>query len=176
LEKREVKTDFRILPNPHYQVSPETYKEYHEFMSGMEVTLNDMHKKVNTIYRMRQQLEEIINDMGEDQKYAALKKEGELLAKKMKAWDEDMVQRKSKAYDDVENYSNKFTANFMFLINQTESEIPVVTQPSRDRHAELMKEWTLLDARAKEITEKDVPAYTKKLWEAGMGAVRTPGN
>jgi photosystem II stability/assembly factor-like uncharacterized protein len=172
LEDREVKTGFRILPNPLYQVSPETYKEYHEFMSAMEAQLNDMHNRVNTIYRMRQQLEEILTDMGDDQKYAAIKKEGDQLVKKMKAWDEDMVQRKSKAYDDVENYPNKFTANFMFLINQTESEIPMVTQPSRDRHAELMKEWSLLDARAKEITDRDVTAYTTRLWEAGIGAVR----
>jgi photosystem II stability/assembly factor-like uncharacterized protein len=172
LDKREAKTDFTILPNPHYQVSPETYREYHEFMSGMEAAFNDMHKKVNTIYRMRQQLEEILKDMGDDQKYANLKKEGEALVKKMQAWDEDMVQRKSKAYDDVENYPNKFTANFAFLINQTESEIPRVNHPSRDRHAELMKEWSALDARAREITDKDVPAYTRRLWEAGIGAVR----
>lgn len=172
LDKTESKNEFSILPNPHYEITPETYREYHEFMSGMETALNDMHKKVNTIYRMRQQLEEIFKDMGDDQKYAALKKEGEALVKKMQAWDEDMVQRKSKAYDDVENFPNKFTANFMFLINQTESEIPRVNQPSRNLHAELMKEWSVLDTRAREISDKDVPAFTRKLWEAGIGAVR----
>ncbi|MFN3839916.1 MAG: WD40/YVTN/BNR-like repeat-containing protein [Cyclobacteriaceae bacterium] len=172
LDKTELKSEFSILPNPHYEISPETYREYHEFMSGMEAALVDMHKKVNTIYRMRQQLEEILNDMADNPKYSALKKEGDDLVKKMRAWDEDMVQRKSKAYDDVENYPNKFTANFMFLINQTESEIPRVNQPSRDRHAELMKEWTALDARARQIADEDVPAFTRKLWEAGIGAVR----
>ena len=64
---------------------------------------------------------------------AAIKKDGDALLKKMKAWDEDMVQRKSKAYDDVENFPNKFTANYLFLINQTESDIPRVNQPSLDR-------------------------------------------
>lgn len=121
---------------------------------------------------MRQQLEDILKDMGDEPKYGMLKKEGEELVKKMRVWDEDMVQRKSKAYDDVENFPNKFTANFLFLINQTESEIPRVNQPSRDLHAELMKEWGALDARALEITDKDVPAFTRKLWEAGIGAVR----
>ncbi|MCK6618349.1 MAG: glycosyl hydrolase [Cyclobacteriaceae bacterium] len=172
LDKTEIKSECRILPNPHYEVSPETYREYHEFMSGMENTLNDMHKKVNTIFSMRQQLEEIINEMGDEPKYATLKKEGESLVKKMQAWDEDMVQRKSKAYDDVENFPNKFTANYMFLINQTESEIPRVNKPSRDLHAELMKEWASLNTRAQEITDNDVPAFTRKLWDAGIGAVR----
>jgi len=36
----------------------------------------------------------------------------------MKTWDEEMVQRKSKAYDDVENFPNKFTANYLFLITR----------------------------------------------------------
>lgn len=44
-----------------------------------------------------------------------------------------MIQRKSKAYDDVENFENKFTADYMFLINHTESEIPSINQPSLDR-------------------------------------------
>jgi hypothetical protein len=140
----------------------------------MEESLNDMHHKVNNIQKMRQQLEEVIKDFSEDPKFSALKKTGNDLAKKMKTWDDDMVQRKAKAYDDVDNYENKFTANFMFLINHAESDIPKVTKPSRDRLDELNKEWNLLNTRAKEIIEKDVPGYTKQLWDAGIGAVRVP--
>ncbi len=95
-----------------------------------------------------------------------------MLVTKMKNWDEEMVQRKSKAYDDVENFPNKFTAEFMFLINQTESSIPKVNEPSRARFAELTKQWQTLDVIAKEIITNDIPEYNKKLWQAGIGAVR----
>ena len=159
------------MPNPLYEIKAETYAEHNQFMLSMEASFNDMHKKVNTILKMRTQIEEVLKDMGDEPQYAAIKKEGKTLVEKMKAWDEDMVQRKSKAYDDVENFPNKFTANFLFLINETNSEIPRVNKSSRDRLAELTKEWTALDARAKAIIETDVPAYTKKLWEAGIGAV-----
>ena len=89
---------------------------------------------------------------------------------KIKAWDEDMVQRKSKAYDDVENFPNKFTANYLFLINQTESAIPRVNQGSIDRRKELDAKWEKLSARGKELQEA-IPAFNKKLWEAGVGAI-----
>jgi hypothetical protein len=89
----------------------------------------------------------------------------------MKAWDEDMVQRKSKAYDDVENFPNKFTANYLFLINQTESDIPRVNQPSLDRLGQLTTEWSRLKARASEINDRDIPALNKRLWDAGLGAI-----
>ena len=122
--------------------------------------------------KTRKQIEEILRDLPDDSKYGSLKKQGGDLVKKMQAWYEDMVQRKSKAYDDVENFPNKFTANYLFLINQTESDIPKVNKASRDRFEELSKEWSALDARAKEIIETDVPSYTRQLWDNGIGAVR----
>jgi hypothetical protein len=47
------------------------------------------------------------------QKFSAIQKDGEALLKKMKPGDEDMVQRKSKAYRHVENFPNKFTWNYL---------------------------------------------------------------
>ena len=93
------------------------------------------------------------------------------LVAKLKAWDEDMVQRKSKAYDDVENFPNKFTAEYLFLINQTESDIPRITQPSKDRRAELEEKWKELKARADQFLQTDIPAMNEKLWEKKIGAV-----
>ena len=82
-----------------------------------------------------------------------------------------MAQRKSKAYDDVENFPNKFTAEYLFLINQTESDIPRVNIPSRERLKELNAEWSSLKARGRAMLDKDIPAYNQLLWNAGIGAV-----
>ena len=82
-----------------------------------------------------------------------------------------MVQRKSKAYDDVENFPNKFTADYLFLINQTESDLPRVNKPSLDLLAEYTAKWKVLEARANDFLQKDIPALNKKLWDAGVGAV-----
>ncbi len=89
----------------------------------------------------------------------------------MKAWDEDMIQRHSKAYDDVENFPNKFTAEYLYLINQTESDIAVVNQASVDRKKELDAQWAILKAHAMDILNTDIPALNKKLWELGVGGI-----
>ena len=166
-----VATDAEILPNPLYPTTPATYAEYHQTMLSMETELISMHKMINSLYQKQQQLESLLSSLPTGDKYVALKKDGEALAKKMKAWDEDMVQRKSKAYDDVENFPNKFTANYLFLINQTESDIPRVNQPSLDRMKELNGQWASLKARGNEIADKDIPAFNKRLWDAGLGAI-----
>jgi hypothetical protein len=89
----------------------------------------------------------------------------------MKSWDGEMVQRKTKAYDDVENFPNKFTANYLFLINQTESDIPRPNQPSWDLLKKLTVDWSALKAKADEIQTKEIPALNKRLWDAGIGAI-----
>jgi hypothetical protein len=81
------------------------------------------------------------------------------------------VQRKSKAYDDVENFPNKFTANYLFLMNQTESSIPRVNQPNLDRLAELNKEWAVLKAKSDDLQNNQIPAFNKMLWDAGIGPI-----
>jgi hypothetical protein len=137
----------------------------------METKVTQMHNMINSLNAKREQLEQLLAIFPTEGKFKTLRSEGEALSKKMKAWDEDMVQRKSKAYDDVENFPNKFTANYMFLLNQTESDIPRVNQPSLDLKVALGAEWARLKARADEILEKDLPALNRMLWDAGVGGV-----
>jgi hypothetical protein len=93
------------------------------------------------------------------------------LVKQLKAWDEDMIQRKSTAYDDVENFPNKFTADYMFMVNQNESEIPRVNQPVLDLLKEYTPKWEALKARGLDLKNNLLPVLNKQLWEAGVGAV-----
>ena len=166
-----VATDAEILANPLYPVNAADYSEYHRTMHGMETELTTMHRMVNSLFEKQKQLESLLGSLPANQKYGAIKTEGEALLKKMKAWDEDMVQRKSKAYDDVENFPNKFTANYLFMINHAESDIPRVNQPTLDRLRELNAQWATLKTRGTELLERDVPAYNKRLWDAGLGAI-----
>ena len=166
-----VTTEAEILANPLYPTDAATYREYHQVMLGMENELTTMHRMVNDLYDKQKQLESLIAAIPAGEKYTGVKKDSEALLKKMKAWDEDMVQRKSKAYDDVENFPNKFTANYLFLINATESDIPRVNQPSLDRMKELNGQWAALKARGNEMLDKDIPALNRKMWDAGLGAI-----
>jgi photosystem II stability/assembly factor-like uncharacterized protein len=168
---RVVKTEFEIQPNPLYSIDAATYEEYHKLMSSMEASLSEMHQLVNSVYAKQLQLAELLHTLPADSKFDAFKKQGNEVVQKMKSWDEDMVQRKARAYDDVDNFDNKFTANFMFLINHTESDIPRVNKPSLDRLSELSAEWSGLKKRAEEILNADIPSLNKAAWELGLGAI-----
>ncbi len=160
--------EFEILANPLYNISASTYQQYHVVMSEMEGELNKMHQMINSLYSKQQQISQVLSAASIT---AELKKEGLALVEKIKAWDEEMIQRKSLAYDDVENFPNKFTANYLFLINQTESDLPRVNQSSLDRQKELNAQWKTLQSRGSALLEKEIPALNEKLWKAGIGSI-----
>ena len=56
-------------------------------------------------------------------------------------------------------------------INQNESDIPRINQPTLDRLAELTAEWTALEARGRELLDKELPGMNQRFWELGVGAV-----
>ncbi len=164
-------TNFEILANPLYPTDAKTYQEYHSLMSTMEAEATKMHEMVNTLNSKREQLDLVLSTLPADEKFSALKKQGQSLSQSMKQLDEEMVQRKSKAYDDVENFPNKFTANYLFMINHTESDIPKVIKPTLDRLKELNTEWATLQSKGSALLDNQVPAFNKQLWDAGVGAV-----
>ena len=164
-------TQAEVLANPLYSTTPAAYREYDAMMSRMEDDVAAMHRAVNNLHDKQTQLEALLATLPAGDTFAAVKREGDALVKKLKAWDDDMVQRKSKAYDDVENFKNKFSANYLFLINQTDSDLPRVNQSSVDQYETLGTEWSALKTRSDELLLKDIPSLNKKLWDLGVGAI-----
>ena len=76
--------------------------------------------------------------------------------KKRKAWDEDGTA-------DVDNFANKFTANYLFVLGMNWRAISRrVNKPVDDRANQLNGEWAVLKARATRIIEQE-PARNKAL-------------
>lgn len=162
-----VTTIGEIVSTPGWEINPGTYQEYDTFMGDMESKLTEMHTMVNTLYDAQMQLRSLVDDLEE----GPVRKEGDELIAALKAWDTDMIQRKSKAYDDVENFPNKFTAEYLFLINQSNSTIPRINQGSRNRKAELDTQWLSLKKEGAAFLQTAIPAYNTRLWESGIGAI-----
>ncbi|MCW5516381.1 VPS10 domain-containing protein [Muriicola sp. Z0-33] len=158
----------QIVPMPGISISDQDYQEYHSFMNSAEQSLTLMHNTLNNLYDAQKQLKEIIKILPSD----ALKTDGEKLVAALDSWDKEMIQRKSQAYDDVENFPNKFTAEYLFMLNHANSSIPRVTSSSKERKQELDQQWIQLKARADTFINKSIPEMNRQLWEQGVGAIR----
>ena len=76
----------------------------------MENQFNEMAKYVNKNKDLLDRLMDVLKRLDDRN----LLRQGRGLYKKMKDWDEKMMQRKSLAYDDVENFPNKFIADYLY--------------------------------------------------------------
>lgn len=59
-------TSFQILHNPLYERSDESYESYHQVMLSAERELNGMHRLVNTNWKLKKKLEEVIPKLGKE--------------------------------------------------------------------------------------------------------------
>jgi photosystem II stability/assembly factor-like uncharacterized protein len=173
---KEYKTSASLLSNPDLTTNVSEHKLYDSVMSHMEKTVTEMHDMVNDLKNKSGILEDLIKKLKsdasyKDSKYAGLLKNAQDLLTSLTNWDEDMIQRKSTSYDDVENFPNKFTANYMFLMNQTENDVFQVNQPSLDLLKTYTAEWEKLKARGLGLKNEQIPAFNKQLWELGMGVI-----
>lgn len=165
---KELTTQATIVENPLYLIPDGQHQTYDEFMTEMESNFREMHLMVNELYDAQQQLKDVVNSLDSE----TLISEGQKIIDALDTWDKDMVQRMSKAYDDVENFPNKFTADYLYMINQTESSIPRVNQANRNLRREMDAQWAKFKAQGEAWINTTIPAYNKKLWDAGIGAVR----
>jgi photosystem II stability/assembly factor-like uncharacterized protein len=161
-----------ILQNPLYQVSEETYKEYNTLLNQLSGTFTEMVKTVNQMDEYSQQLSNLLLVlMKKDKVGSAPFTACNEIVESIKKWDKNMVQRKSKAYDDVDNFENKMTGNYIFLVNQAESDIPAVTKAVLDEQKRLDSLWSAAYKEALKIKEVDLPALNKLLLENAIGFI-----
>jgi hypothetical protein len=91
------------------------------------------------------------------------------LLEKLDTWDKLMVQRLSKAYDDVENFVNGFTARYLTALNHGDSGIPRINAGTRERIAALNARWEKYKAQATALIEEDIAGLNREFYELGIG-------
>ncbi len=166
--KLQAAVQAKLLPNPLYQVSGPVYREWDQLMSGMESAVTTMHQLVNRLRKASLQLEALLPQL----KSPALRRQADSLLGQLKHWDDAMVQRKTTAYDDVENFPNRFSAEYMFLLNQADSEQPGVTEAVKEELDKLNRRWSALHNQGRDLLEKKLPAMNRLLWENRIGAIQ----
>ena len=173
----KIRRDVTILPNPLFKVSEDTYTSYHNLLNQLSTTFTNMVNTVNQMDEYKQQLSRIIpvlikKNLSGSQPFISCNK----IIEAIKKWDENMVQRKSKAYDDVDNFENKMTGNYLFLVNQAESDIPAVTKAVLEEQKRLDTLWSAAYKEALQIMKADLPELNKLLMDNGIGVIHLENN
>lgn len=169
---QRLSTQAKVLANPLFEATDQAYQEYHAIKFEMEKTFNEMQMLINTLAEATA-ISHINCAIGHASRTSCNTSRREKSASENENLGRIDGARKSKAYDDVENFPNKFNADSLYLINQSESVIPKVTQPVKDLWKEYQTKWQQLKTEGNQILNQELPAFNKKLWEAGVGGIWT---
>lgn len=164
-----LKTMGTIVSHPMNKLKPDDYLLYESFMTKAETNYKVMTQKTNALKKQLDKINALIPLLKEKNLDLLLDK-AKKISQELMIWDSKMAQRLSKAYDDVENYENGFTAYYLTLINQVDASNPILTQGAQSRIEELNKLWQALKLES-EALEKQINIFNASCFEFGIGVI-----
>lgn len=173
---QERTVSFNILPHPGVEGTSAEYEEQHQTMLAIENGLNEIHRAVNNLSEARTQINTLIKVLDGNESFKGISDEGKALVKKMEAWDDQLVQRKAESNDDIINFVNKLSADYIFLKGELDTNIPFVTQGVKDQLAALENRWKPLKSEYNSFVEKDIPDFNNRCSTVNIGKITLPGD
>jgi photosystem II stability/assembly factor-like uncharacterized protein len=172
-ESQEMKCSFHVMPDPRIKAGPAEYEDQEKTLAIVDGKIKEIHDDVNQMREVRKQINELAGLLTDTLKYKAVVDSGKSVVKKLTTWEEKLVQPKAKSNDDIINFVNKFTADYIFLKEEMDSNIPGVTKGQRGRLSELNALWEPLKTEYVEL-QKMVEDYNTLCRNSGIEKITIP--
>jgi hypothetical protein len=129
-----------------------------------------IHKEVNKTRKTMAQLKETAMLLKDKPGSDSICKRAERIAADLQAWEDDIVQNKAKSNDDIINYVNKLTADYIFVKGEMDANTPYVTKGQREQYQFLHQKWEALQTRKLKL-DKDVTDLNAEIAKSGVGRI-----
>ncbi|HLO82902.1 MAG TPA: hypothetical protein VK166_18180 [Chitinophagaceae bacterium] len=159
-----------LKPRPGIQATQADYEEQTELMKKIVDEASLIHKEVIGARKTINQLKETSTMLKDKPGTEQIRQSADKIAKDLQAWEEDVVQNKAKSNDDIINYVNKITADYIFLKGDIEANVPYVTQGQKQQFDTLHNQWLKLKERKTNI-EKEISTLNADINKANIGRI-----
>ena len=96
---------------------------------------------------------------------------GEAAIEALSDWEESVVALKLETYQDVVNFDSGLDADLKELMSKIDGSGPVVSEGSKDRFRDLIKQWDEKKSEFDSIVSEQVDEYNDLYKEMNMPAV-----
>ena len=159
LGDKKSETEVTILPNPKVQGSKSDFDEQQQVLRQIEKTVKDIHESVNNMRSAKGQLKNYAKLLKDNDAAKDLIEKGEALIKRITIWEENLIQPKQKTFQDVINFNNKLNSQLLHLKGFVDVDEPKVTQGSKERLQDLLKDWNVYKTERDSIINTEMGAY-----------------
>jgi len=167
IDSTDVEQTFNVIADPRIKASPANYIEQSNLLQQIATDVNDIHVAVVRMRNIQKQLSGMKERIENKEGYKNIVTIADSISDVIHTWEVALIQSKSESNDDVINFVNKLSANYIFLRGELDTNTPHLTAGQLLRYQELHKEWntykTQYDAILKRIKALNEACKTLEL-------------
>jgi photosystem II stability/assembly factor-like uncharacterized protein len=171
---KESKTvSFKILADPRISGTATEYEAQHQLQSKVEAGIVDIHCAVNKMRKANKQITDLTEQLlaGDTTSNKSIRDKAAAITKNLAKWEEALVQTKAQSNDDIINYINKLSADYIFLKGDLDSNIPYTTKGQEDQYIFLDAQWKTLKKQMQDLVNNDITELNKLCKEKDIAKI-----
>ena len=163
---------FDVQLDPRIQVSAADIAARDSVSRAIIARVNEIHESILRLRDIKDQVGKLVDRTKDAASSKAIADKGKSITGQLDLLDPKLTTKAANGQDII-NFRNGINGQFVFLLGHIESN-EILTQPSRERFAELEKMWATLKTEADRIERDDVTAFNKLLQDAKVEGVIVP--
>jgi hypothetical protein len=164
----------KILADPRINASIAEYEDQENTLKSLENSVNDIHESIAKMRKISKQISEVSSLLTTKTELKTVVDAGNAIVKKIKIWEEKLVQNKAESNDDIINFKNMLSADYIFVRGEVDANVPTVTNGQKKQLAALDAQWNVLKTEMNDLIAKDIAAYNKLCAEKVISKVIIP--
>jgi photosystem II stability/assembly factor-like uncharacterized protein len=161
VDGQEQTLPFALKSDPRVKSTAAEYTKQDVLLKRVEADVTDIHVAVVRMRNLTKQIQGLIELVEADKAKEPIVKQGKSIIEKISKWEEQLIQSKSQSYDDVINFVNKLSANFIFVHGEANSNTPYITTGHEARFVELHDEWMKYKSGMEQLLLTDVSSFNE---------------
>lgn len=158
---QEKQVSFTVIPDPRIKATAEEYAAQHRLMASIETGVREIHLAVTGIRKAREQVNYLLSLVNDQPELKMVVDSGKRVVEIITVWEEKLVQPKSQSYDDIINFENKLSADFIFVHGEADSNVPFITDGQQEILSELNGKWLALKSELESIISKHIGGFNR---------------
>ena len=170
--EKTVEQTFEVIKDPNYAITAQEFKQQFDLLAKIRDKLSQTHDAVNEIRNIRKQVQWVTGHTKKEPYYKKIEKAAAALEKKLKPLEDELIQHKAKAQQDLLHYpiklNNKLSSLGSWVVVNS---LGAPTKQALDLFAHLSQQVDVQLDRLKQVIEKDAAAFNRLVQELAVPAI-----
>jgi photosystem II stability/assembly factor-like uncharacterized protein len=172
--KLEKNVSFKILPDPRLNATAADYAEQQEWAAKTEAGVKEIHETVLRARKVRKQVKEVTDLLQNNTAMKEVTDAGKKITDQLQKWEDATVQNKAQSNDDIINFINRISADYIFLKGEMDTNIPAITNGQKQQYQQLNSDWQKLKTELDNILNNDVRGFNALCKQKNIEKVIVP--